>query len=320
MTYAQFGLVQASDYNGLVGGDPTTTANTLNAVWGQGGVSTKGGYGQTAEANVSAGQVVTAAKWESVRTKTASAGAHNGGTITTVAAFTAGGVVSYSANLQTNINNIYAARLNMSAAASTTTANTATRGTSWTNKLTFTHTATFANANAARYFFNSGGTLRLTCSHPTGTFINGTLSTLATAVGTLAFSSATTETISISSSSLTGFTKIGGSGSPSVNLTTQGFYNFGTANANTFLQTAGGAGEYSGSFINVLVAADAAVSGGTATVLTFYTDWDISPDGGGPEGTATSGTATTLTAFFPETTNLANSWGAVTLAGSVSGT
>lgn len=319
MTYAQFGLVQATDYNTLVGGDPTTTPNTLNAVWGQGGVSTKGGYGQTAEANVSAGNLVTASKWESLRTKTNSAATHQGTSIQTVASFTTGSLISYSANLVTNINNIYSNRLNMSPAASTTTANTATQGSTWTNKLTFTHTATFANANAARYFFNSGGTLRLTCSHPTGTFINGTLSTLATAVGTLAFSAATTETISISGSSLTGFTKIGGSGSPSVNLTTQGFYNFGTANANTFLQTAGGAGEYSGSFINVLVKADAAVSGGTATVLTFYTDWDISPDGGGPEGTATSGTATTLTAFFPETTNLANSWGAVTLAGSVSG-
>lgn len=320
MTYAQFGLVQSTDYNNLVGGDPTTTANTLNAVWAQGGVSTKGGYGQTAEANVAAGDVVTATKWENLRTKTSNAATHQGTTLQTVASFTSGSVIAYNANVVTNVNNIYANRLNMSPAASTTSANTATRGTSWTTKLTFTHTATFANANAARYFFNSGGTLRITCSHPNGTFINGTLNGLATAVGTLAFSAATTETISISGSSLTGFTKIGGSGSPTVNLTTQGFYNFGTANANTFLQTAGGAGEYSGSFINLLVKSDAAVSGGTATVLTFYTDWDISPDGGGPEGTASSGTATTLTAFFPETTNLANSWGAVTLAGSVSGT
>ncbi len=46
MTYAQFGLIQAADFNTLVGGNPTTTVNTLNATWATGGGSA--GYGQTA--------------------------------------------------------------------------------------------------------------------------------------------------------------------------------------------------------------------------------------------------------------------------------
>ena len=45
MSYAQFSLIDASDFNGLAGGNPTTTAGTLNAVWATGGGTN--GYGQT---------------------------------------------------------------------------------------------------------------------------------------------------------------------------------------------------------------------------------------------------------------------------------
>ena len=63
MSYAQFNLIEASDFNNLVGGNPTSTVNTLNAVWATG--SGQGGYGQTAVANVSAGQAVAASSWAS---------------------------------------------------------------------------------------------------------------------------------------------------------------------------------------------------------------------------------------------------------------
>ena len=46
MTYAQYGTISATDFNTLVGGNPTTTANTLNATWATGGG--QAGYGQTA--------------------------------------------------------------------------------------------------------------------------------------------------------------------------------------------------------------------------------------------------------------------------------
>ena len=71
MTYAQYGIIEATDYNTLVGGNPTTTSNTLNATWATGG--TTAGYGQTAEANVAVGDIVTAAKWANLISKTASA-------------------------------------------------------------------------------------------------------------------------------------------------------------------------------------------------------------------------------------------------------
>ena len=44
MTYAQFGLIQATDYNALVGGNPTTSSGTLNAVWATGGTTAGVGW------------------------------------------------------------------------------------------------------------------------------------------------------------------------------------------------------------------------------------------------------------------------------------
>ena len=54
MAYIQFGLIEASDYNNMVGGNPTTTPNTLNTVWATGGG--QAGYGQISISNVAIGQ------------------------------------------------------------------------------------------------------------------------------------------------------------------------------------------------------------------------------------------------------------------------
>ena len=70
MSYAQFGLIQATDFNTFVGGNPTTTANTLNATWATGGGTA--GYGQTAVANVAVGNTVIATgQWNSLVSNTA---------------------------------------------------------------------------------------------------------------------------------------------------------------------------------------------------------------------------------------------------------
>ena len=61
MTYAQYGLIEATDYNTLVGPNPSTTANQLNTVWATGGVNA--GYGQTSIGQVSVGGIVAASNW-----------------------------------------------------------------------------------------------------------------------------------------------------------------------------------------------------------------------------------------------------------------
>jgi hypothetical protein len=316
MTYAQFGLIQAADFNTLVGGNPTTTVNTLNATWATGGGSA--GYGQTAVANVAAGgSVLASTQWASLVSNTASAASHQGSSITSVSVPVAGGVITYNAAIPTNLTTIYTNRLN-AAAQSSTTANTATRGTTWTNQLTFTHTATFANGNAARYFFNAGGQIKMTVSHPGTNGIDLLFNNLASNVGTVVLSAPTSGSVSIAGTSYNGITKIGGGGNTPTISQNNGYYALTTSNANVFTQTAStGPSGYLSSFIRFIVQSNGTQgsNGDAGSVITIYTIWDEVPDG----LTVASGSATTMTLTPPSTTNIANTWGSVTLSGTVSG-
>ena len=310
MTYAQYGLVQAADYNALTGGPSSTTANTLNVTWATG--TGNAGYGQPAEGNVAIGDTVTAVKWANLVNKTSNSATHQGSTISSVSAPVAGGTVTYVSAIPTNLSTIYSNRLNAQTVGSTS-ANTATRGTTWNTALTFTHTATFANADAARYFFNAGGSLKITCSHPAGVNIDLLFNNLASNVGTVALSSPVSGSISVAGTTYNGVTKVGGGGNSPTISTNSGFYALTTANTTLFTQTAStGPAAYLSTFIRVIGAVN---SNASPSVVTLYTVWDEVPDG----FTVTIGTATTLTAQAPETTNLANTWGTITLAGSVTG-
>ena len=315
MTYAQYGTIQATDYNTLVGGNPTTTINTLNATWATGG--TTAGYGQTAEANVAVGDSVTASKWSNLISKTASAASHQGTSLSTVTSPVVGGTITYQGNSPTNLTSVYSSRLN-AATQGATGSNAIAYGSSWLNAITFTHTATFANGDAARYFFNSGGQLKITCAHAATSGAGNLLfNGLASNVGTVVMSAPTSGTITIASVSYNGITKIGGGGSAPTISTNSGYFAMTTSNANVFTQLAGGATGYLNSFIRVVAKSNGTQgsNGDAGSVVTFYTVWDEVPDG----LTVGSGSTVTVTAQAPETTNLANTWGTITLAGSVTG-
>jgi hypothetical protein len=316
MSYAQFASIDASDFNTLVGGNPTSTANTLNATWATG--SGTAGYGQTAVANVAVGQSVAAtSQWAALVSNTASAASHQGSSITSVSTPVSGGTITFVSAIPTNLSTIYTSRLN-AATQGATSANTATFGSSWSQALTFTHTATFANGDAARYFFNSGGQLKITCSHPIGTGINLLFSNLASNVGTIVLSAPTSGSVSIAGTSYNGITKVGGGGNAPTIDSTKGYYGLTTGNATVFTQTAStGPSGYLSTFIRVIVKSNGTQgsNGDAGSVVTVYTIWDEVPDG----LFVSSGSATTLTVAAPETTNIANTWGAITLSGTVSG-
>lgn len=316
MSYAQFATIDAADFNALVGGNPTTTANTLNATWATGGGTA--GYGQTAVANVAAGtNILASTQWASLVSNTASAASHQGSSITSVSTPVAGGVITFNSAIPTNLQTIYTNRLN-AASQGSTTANTATYGSTWSNQLTFTHTATFANGDAARYFFNSGGQLKMTVSHPSGTGINLLFNNLCSNVGTVVMSAPTSGTVSISGTSYNGITKIGGGGNAPTVDSSKGYYGLTTSNANVFTQTAStGPSGYLSSFIRFIVRSNGTQgsNGDAGSVITIHTIWDEIPDG----LVVASGSATTMTLTPPSTTNISNTWGAVTLSGTVTG-
>ena len=314
MTYAKDGLIEATDFNSLVGGDPITTPNKLNTVWGIGG--TKSGYGQPLVPSVTALTSVAASDWANLTNKTANCGSHQGTTLSAVAVPVTGDTITYQANIVTNLNSIYTNSLN-AGSTGTTFSNSAVYGSPWSNSLTFVHTATFANGDAARYFFNSGGQLAITCTHPSGgNAVNSMFSTLSTDIGTVVMSAPTTETITIALTPYTGISKIGGSGSPTID-TTKGYYGQSAlgANSNVFLQKP--IGSYVDSFINILTKTNGTqgAHGDVGSVITIYTVWDEVPDG----AIVNSGSNVTLTVRPPESTNISNTWGTITTTTSVTG-
>jgi hypothetical protein len=316
MTYAQYGNIAALDFNSLAGGNPVTANGALNTVWATGGSAA--GYGQPALANVAVGTQVYNTDWANLVNRTANCASHQGTSITTVTAPTAGNTVSYLSAIPTNLTTIYAPRLN-AATQGSTVANTATLGTTWTAAATFTHTVTFANGDAARYFFNSGGQLKVTCAHANSTAgINLLFNNLASNVGTVVLSAPTTGTITISSVSFNGITKIGGGGNAPTLLPNNGYYALTTSNANVFTQLAStGPSGYLSTFIRVIAKSNGTqgTNGDAGSVVTLYTVWDEIPDG----LTVGTGSSTTVTVQAPETTYLANTWGTISVTGSVTG-
>lgn len=313
MAYAQYGTVAATDYNNLIGTTNSTTANLLNTTWATGVGSA--GYGQTALAQVSVGGTVGAAEWANLVNKTANIATHQGTSITTVTAPVSGGTITYLSAIPTNLNTVYSSRLNAASQGSTTANAISTVGT-WSNVATWTHTVTFANGDAARYFFNSGGQIAMTCTHPSGTGINLLLNNLASNVGTVVLSSPTSGSITVVGTSYNGVTKVGGGGNAPTISQNSGYYALTTSNANVFTQTAStGPSSYLGTFINYTVKSNGpqGSNGDTGSIITIYTTWDEIPNG----LTVSSGSTVTCTARIPENTNIANAWGAISISGTV---
>ncbi len=312
MTFAQYGTIQAADFNTLVGGNPTATANTLNATWSTG--SGAAGYGQTAEGNVAAGTTVSATNWASLINKTANAASHQGTSLGTVTTPVAGGTITYQANVVTNLQNIYTSRGNANAQGSTTS-NTQTTAGAWNDYANFAFTCTFANGDAARYFFNAGGQLKMTCTHANNTAgINSAFNALATATGTVVLSGQNSGARTIAGSSFNGVTKVGGSGSPQTVATNSGYFGLGTANTLIFDQNSA-TSPYTSSVEIVYYARTNGTQGSNGdngSVVSVNCVFDKLSG----NGTVGSGSTCTLTVVPPSTTYIANTWGAITLSGS----
>jgi hypothetical protein len=321
MTYSSGGLIEATDYNGFV----STNANAnVNSVWGAG--TGDRGWGQSALSTVSVAGTVTATQWASLVNTIASMGSQTNTTITSRTAPTTGSTISILAALNTDLTNITTNRNNAVGAGSQFTGwtgtNSKTGGTSgatWT--ITFTNTVTFADANAARYFFNGGGRIQLqTSKTSTGNLGDPEWNDLANTLdGNLVFTGVAGAK-TIAGTSYTGTTRIGGTGTPAVLSTGTGFYALtpGAAATVIYRQNADTA-PYTANFIQYSVALNAG-----STALTFTTLWSASDgdpiSGGTAASGATPGTApcTICTYFPPSTTFLTSaSWGTPTVSASV---
>jgi hypothetical protein len=338
MTYTAGGLIQATDYNGFVGptGSGGTAGANLNDIWGVG--ATDKGWGQTAVTNVSTGNTVTATQWASLVNNLATSGTQTNTTLTSRSAPTAGTLISVLANVNADLTSVTTNRGNAAARGTqygTWTGSIAKTGTTGTGQnawtLTWTQTVTFADAASARYFWNAGGLVRLDMSKTSNsTDIDPDWNTFVGTVGTLYLSGRVNSAAqTIAGTSYTGFTRIGGSGTPGQYQTTTGWYSL-TPGAASFLlfQLNNSASPYTGEYITVYAAVNAG-----STVLTLTTNW-VQPavtapgtttgisggsDTASPSTTITGTAPTVLCTYYPPSSTYLTtaSWGTPTIASSI---
>jgi len=329
MTYTVGGLIEATDYNGFV----NTSSNNINKVWSTG--TGDSGWGQTTISTVSVGGTVTATQWATLVANLATAGQQTSSTLTSRTQPVAGNTIAILANVATDINTITNNRGNAAASGteygvfSGTTSKTTATGSgqsAWT--ITFTHTVTFASADALRYFFNAGGIVRLKYGKSSNTTdADADWNTLAGYCGSINLTGRVNSNSQlIAGTTYTGTTRIGGTGGTQTTLTTTtGWYNL-TGSPTTIFQLNNPTAPYTTEFIRTTATAT------STTVLTLVTTWvsdgssgagtSSNIDGGtatnSPSTTITGTAPTTLCTYIPpSTTYLSASWGTPSIAASV---
>lgn len=316
MTYSSGGLIQATDYNGFA--DTTAGAN-VNGIWATG--ATDKGWGETALGTVSAAGVVTATNWASLVNTISSMGSHTGTGITARSAPVTGNLIQILAALNTDLTNITTNRANavglgtqFTAYTGTNSKTAATSGATWS--ITFVNTVTFASANAARFFFNGGGLIKIDVSKTaTGALGDPEFNDLANTLCGDIFISGIAAAHTIAGVSRTGVTKTGGTGTPTTLATTLGFYNLTTSDQIIYKQFADTV-PYTSNFIQ-----HSAKTAGSGTQLVITTLWSASDgdaiSGGTASSGATPGTApTTICTYFPPSSTYLTtaSWGTPSVA------
>lgn len=207
MTYASTQKILASDFTSLV-----SNGSNIGDHWGTG--NGRHGLGQSVSAytvpSVTAASKVFATQWTGLfqainkclthegEAAIVPASAITGNPITAYASVTAASAAAY----------LHAGKtaLPLSSSAPSVAIRSSPWGSSSAAKLIFTQTVTFDSADAARYFFNAGGTISLSYAHtgPT-TLDNSAWTTLTANTGTISFGYQNTK-------------RTGGAGSPSAQL------------------------------------------------------------------------------------------------------
>jgi len=315
MSYAQGSLIEATDYNNIIGANTSSNPSTFHAVWAWGNGSR--GYGQTTISNVSIAGTVTATQWATLVNNVNSANIHIRNTGSGLTANTAGQTIGFSAGLPVTITLLNQDRLLFATnSAVVVNQNSLTAYSAWTSANTastltrsFGANVAFESPDRARFFFNAGGTLKFNVSCVNG----GGAGSRSEAVTNL-------------------FDNLGGVATFGANINGGRTGTGGTLGTNDIDK-----GYYSATIANITIVAVTSTTTNYTTdtaTITYRTNgtqgqhndngtiislWcNISSTSGGNSGgqfdDSLNVTPTvTIDVSYPETTNLANTWGAVTV-------
>lgn len=217
MAYQKGDLITAATFN--------TFRNTVANVFGTG--SGDRGYGQTPYVgSISTGATIAGTHWSALRDMINVCATHQGTSVTNLpptTVFDAGDIItahetsapsSNAYDIDSYVSAIDTNRLNRNIANMTASAvaHTVTRSASWSSSISAIVDVTFASEDAARYFFNTGGEIRLRIVHtPTGTSQDSDWNSNAAKVGQVQFKAhATSSTGSSGLSSALGFYELTG--------------------------------------------------------------------------------------------------------------
>lgn len=159
------------------------------------GSSTRG-YGQTVQsADVYTGNTITKAQWDLLRYDITSIRYHQDGVLPDIVTVQVGDVIGYGAgspnsNYDTLVETAIVNRFQLASSQSIASSiGTGTTTATWGVSAVCTLTCTFANSNDARYFFNSGGRIRITptLAGGSGTAQQRSWISILNAVGTQSF-------------------------------------------------------------------------------------------------------------------------------------
>ena len=329
MSYSQGGLIQATDYNTIVGTSPSSTINTINTVWAVG--SGSAGYGQTAVSQVSVASTVTATQWASLINSLNSIIKHQSGSNTIYSAPTAGTTVNYLQFLTANVTTAYNNRLTFASNSAVTAgsalstpwtlavanagSNPPTGGTTRTSVTrSFGVRAAFASADQARYFFNAGGRLKLNCS---GTQNASTTARTNEIISLIGFMGG----VGLFAANTNGG-RTGTGGTLGTNDTTKGYYTT-TYNSNvTVVSVTSTTTNYTADTGSIAVNVNG-TKGSNNDNGTNVDFWLTLTTNSGTDGTTGTfgfddsfgvNVINSIDISYPETTNLSNTWGTVTIS------
>lgn len=295
MAYFAGGLIEATDYNNLING-----SNQLNTVLGVG--FGDAGYGQTAISTVAATNTVTATQWATLINRLNSVRTHQSGVGSGIGAVTAGQTINHLATLQTEVNTAFNNRGSFVAQGGTSFGptnnwNVVVGAQGGLSAFVDTNVA-FANAQAARYFFNAGGQINFTCSASdnVGTSRSITLRDMVNQVGGLS-----------AFRNYTNGGRTGSGGSIVVNNTSYGYRNLGSY---TTIVNNDVGGTYGGHDVQILMFGNDSdtTNGAVTSTVVFRLFLGASADDAFG-GDINLSVFTRADIVFPSTTHLTNTWG-----------
>jgi hypothetical protein len=312
MTYASGGLIQAADFNNIVGGSAGTQGGgtQLNPIWATGQGSY--GYGQTAIGNVAVSGSVAASNWATLVNRLNSSRIHQSGSGSGISAPTAGTTISFLSTLTSAVstaatNRLAAATFGTTTTSTKTTTLNAAAGVAATGTITFT--ITFGSGvDATRYFFNSRGSI--TVAYASFTNTGGT--SRGTSIQTLAQTNFSNKTLQA-----TNYTTRAGTGGTGVSDSIIGGYYTGLTTTPTQKFRVDSTSYYTGDFFAVNYSTNGTTgsygaNGNTITIT--VTAFSATTGSTQPADSINVTLGMTCTVQYPETTNLTNTWGTATIS------